>query len=53
MSFKFEYIFSSSLGFVILKGEAITSVPCTVNFISFNGGCVDTTFFSVLVFKSF
>ena len=45
MSFKFAYLISSSLGFVLLKGEAITSVPCTVIFISFKGGCVDTLFF--------
>ena len=52
MSFKFEYLISSSLGFVLLKGEVITSVPCTVIFIYFKGGCVDTIFFSVIVFQS-
>ena len=53
MSFKFEYLFSSSLGFVLLKGEVIILVPCTVNFISSKEGCVDTTFFLVVVFQSF
>ena len=30
MSFRFEFLFSSSLGLIFLKGEAITSVPCTI-----------------------
>ena len=44
MSFKFGYLVSSSLGFVLLKGEAITSAPCIVIFISSKGGCVTTLF---------
>ena len=52
MSFKFEYLFLSSLGFVFLNGEAITSAPCTVIFIYSKGGCVDTTLFLVVVFQS-
>ena len=43
MSFKFEYLISYSLGFVFLNGEAITSVPCTIIFISSKGRCVDST----------
>ena len=52
MSFKFEYLTSSSLGFVLLKGETITLAPCTVIFIYSKGGCVDTTLFSLVVFQS-
>ena len=53
MFFKVECLFSSSLGFNFLKGEAITSLPWTPIFISSKGGCVDTTFFSLVVFQFF
>ena len=36
--------------FIVLKGEAIISTPCAIIFISSKGGCVDTTFFSEVVF---
>ena len=53
MSFNFVALVSSSLWCSVLKGEAITSSPCAIIFISSKGGCVDITFFSEVVFQSF
>ena len=53
MSFNLVVLVSSSLGFSVLKGEAITSSPRAIIFISSKGGCVDTIFFSEVVFQSF
>ena len=50
MSFNLIVLVSSSFVFIVLKGEAIIYTPCAIIFISSKGGCVDTTFFSEVVF---
>ena len=45
MSFKVECLFSSSLGFNFLKGEAITSLPWTPISISSKGDVLILSFF--------